>query len=227
MLAATLGHREMLDAGAPLRQRLQRMGHRAVFLLLRRMLEEVIFENVVLRLEEALAEAGIPRVRGVAETTIPFADLSEFTRLTLERGDEAAAEQGARFAALVQTVATPFGGRLVKPSGDGVMLHVQMPRDAVDGLAVPIDGAEGAALPAIRAGVGMGPLVSRDGDFLGHTVTLAARLVGAAGPGEIWAKAAVAAATQGTRVTFAGGAEKSLNGMAGAIEVCVGRIAGR
>jgi adenylate cyclase len=226
MLAAGLSHREMLDAGAPLRLRLQRMGHRVVFLLLRRMLEEVIFENVVLRLEEALAEAGIPRVRGDAETTIAFADLSEFTRLTIERGDEAAAEQGARFVALVQDVATPFGGRLVKPLGDGVMLHFPLPRDAVDCLAVLIEGAEAAALPAIRAGVAMGPVVSRDGDFFGHTVNLAARLVNAAGPNEIWATSDVAVAAQETRVTFAEGTEKTLKGIEHAIEVRVARIAG-
>jgi adenylate cyclase len=76
------------------------MGYRATFLLLRRLLEEAVFENVVLRLEEALDEAGVERPRDTAEAAIAFADLSGFTRLTLQVGDAVAAEQSSRFIAL-------------------------------------------------------------------------------------------------------------------------------
>ncbi len=201
LLASGASRGQVLEQTAQSRLRLQRMGYRVVFLLLRRMLEEAVFENVILRLEEALEEAAVGRVGDAGTSTIAFADLSGFTQLTLQLGDAAAAEHSSRFIALVQDVTTTFGGRLVKPLGDGVMLHFKRPGEAIECLAALILSAGKAGLPALRAGVAVGPVVSRDGDFFGHTVNLAARLSAAAAPSEIWATPAVAAAA--TAVTFA------------------------
>lgn len=226
LLASGMSRPDMLEAAAPRRLQLQRMGYRVVFLLLRRMLEEAVFENVVLRLEEALGEAGIVPARGESESTIAFADLSGFTALTIERGDAAAAEQSAAFIALAQDSVTTHGGRLVKPLGDGVMLHFKLPCEAVDCLATLIGKARRMALPALRAGVAMGPVVTRDGDFFGHTVNLAARFAAAAAPGEIWTTPALAAAATGTSVSFGASERKSLKGLSQPMEVRVARIAG-
>ena len=51
-----------------------------------------------------------------------FLDLSGFTRLTEERGDEAAAEMAATLGKLVQRGSQGRGGRPVKWLGDGVMV---------------------------------------------------------------------------------------------------------
>ena len=225
LLASGMSRKDLLQRVAPQRLRLQRMGYRAIFLLLRRMLEEAVFDNVILRLEEALDEAGVDRARGTSETTIAFADLVGFTRLTVERGDEAAAEESARFIALVQDSVTRLGGRLVKPLGDGVMLHFRTPREAIACLATLIEGATREALPALRAGVALGPVVTRDGDFFGHTVNLAARLTAAAAPGEIWATPAVAEAVTDARLAFASGPPQMLKGLQEATEVRVARLA--
>jgi adenylate cyclase len=222
LLASGMSRRDMLEAAAPRRLQLQRMGYRVVFLLLRRMLEEAVFENVVLRLEEALDEAGIAQARGESESTIAFADLSGFTTLTIERGDEAAAEQSAAFIALAQDSAATRDGRLVKPLGDGVMLHFRTPCQAVDCLTALIRQARRRGLPAVRAGLAIGPLVTRDGDFFGHTVNLAARLAAAAAPGEIWATSALAATDTG--ISFSAGERKTLKGLSGPVEVRVARI---
>jgi adenylate cyclase len=43
-----------------------------------------------------------------------------------------------------------------------------------------IELAELGGLPAARAGVTVGPLIRRDGDYFGHTVNLASRICDAA-----------------------------------------------
>ena len=132
LLASGISRRALLDEVAPRRLHLQRMSYRIIFLLLRHLLEEAAFDNVVLRLEEALDEAGVARTHNRPEATIAFADLSGFTRLTLQLGDAVAAERSAGFIELVQDSAAGHGGRLVKPLGDGVMLHFKEAALAVD-----------------------------------------------------------------------------------------------
>jgi len=221
LLASGISRRALLDEVAPRRLRLQRMSYRLVFLLLRRLLEEAAFENVVLRLEEALDEAGVARTQNRPEATIAFADLSGFTRLTLQLGDAVAAEQGARFIELVQDSAAGHGGRLVKPLGDGVMLHFKEAGLAADCLAELIRAASRAGLPPVRAGIAMGPLVSRDGDFFGHTVNLAARLTAAASPGEIWTTPAVAEAASRATLVFEARQPQLLKGLTEAVPIRV------
>ena len=224
LLASGISRLELLQQVAPRRLALQRMGYRAIFLLLRRLLEEAVFENVILRLEEALDEAGVERPRGTPETTIAFADLSGFTRLTLERGDAAAAEQSAQFIALVQDTAARAGGRLIKPLGDGVMLHFKVAGEAVDCLFELITAAPQAGLPRVRAGIASGPLVSRDGDYFGHTVTLAARLADAASPGEIWTTPAVAEAARRAALVFEARPPQALKGLSDAVPIRVATV---
>ena len=58
---------------------------------------------------------------------IAFLDLSGYTRLAEERGDEAAAEVAADLAGVVRGTAESHGGRPVKWLGDGVMFHFNDP----------------------------------------------------------------------------------------------------
>jgi class 3 adenylate cyclase len=60
-----------------------------------------------------------------------FLDLTGYTRLTEERGDEAAAELAARLAGLVRRSAQEHGGTPVKWLGDGVMFYFREPAAAV------------------------------------------------------------------------------------------------
>lgn len=85
-----------------------------------------------------------------------------------------------------------FGGRLVKSTGDGMLLEL----DSVDGAlgaAFAINEAVAAAndgLPqdrhiGLRYGLAVGDLIVNRNDIYGHEVNLAARLAGLAGPGEV------------------------------------------
>ena len=74
-----------------------------------------------------LEERGSGRRRRGQPPAIAFLDLSGYTRLAEERGDEAAAEVAADLAGVVRGTAESHGGRPVKWLGDGVMFHFNDP----------------------------------------------------------------------------------------------------
>lgn len=189
LLESGVEHPDMLEAAAATRLRLQRMGYRTIFLLLRRFLERAVFENLVDRLEEALEEHAIDRPDEEPLRTIVFVDLSGYTRLTEETGDERAAEYGWRLIEIALDRSAARGGRLVKTLGDGAMLVFRRAADAVAAALEIVARVEAEDLPPARAGIATGPVVQREGDCFGRTVNLAARLVDAAEPGQALASA--------------------------------------
>jgi adenylate cyclase len=98
---------------------------------------------------------------------VSFLDLTGYTRLTEERGDQAAAEVAARLARLVRRVAQNHGGAPVKWLGDGVMCY--FPDPAADVLAAleMVEAAAGQGLPPAHVGTHAGPVVFQDGDYFG------------------------------------------------------------
>ena len=115
--------------------------------------------------------------------TFLFADLVGFTALSIEQGDERAAEVATRFQREVRVLADRHGAKVVKSLGDGAMLCAE---DAGDAVRVGLELANGLdGLPPVRVGVNTGPAVERDGDYFGSTVNLAARLSQAARGGEV------------------------------------------
>jgi class 3 adenylate cyclase len=160
-----------------------------------RYLEDRSVSSIVEGFERFLASRGlapIPAPR--APPAIVFVDLSGFTRLTSERGDESAMIAATSLQAHADATATRHGGRLVKLLGDGAMLRLT---DATAGIGAALDlvetlAGEGALSP--HAGVHAGPVIERDLDVYGQTVNLASRIADAAGPGEVLASEAVVAA---------------------------------
>ena len=146
-----------------------------------RSLNQMNFNSI----ERQLALLGIAPTAPREPSAIVFTDLAGYTRLTEERGDEAAADSATRLAVVADEIAQRRGGRLVKLLGDGVMLHFPRPADAVDA-AVELREAMGpAALPPAHTGIHAGTVIRREADFFGRTVNIAARLASAAGPDEI------------------------------------------
>jgi len=93
--------------------------------------------------ETLMEEAGI-HSRLERLPAICFLDISGYTRLTQERGDDAAADLAATVARLVQRSSVQHGGKPIKWLGDGVMFYFRRPRprvraalQMVDGLAAP------------------------------------------------------------------------------------------
>jgi adenylate cyclase len=120
-----------------------------------------------------------------APAAIAFLDLSGYTRMTEEAGDETAADQVRRLADLVRRTSIQLGGRLVKMLGDGAMLHFADPSAAVRWGLELVGEAAAVRLPPARVGVNAGPLIQRDGDYFGHTVNVAARVADYAGPNDV------------------------------------------
>ncbi len=146
--------------------------------------ENEVFARIVNYVEDTLITQGKAERRKEAQA-IAFVDLSGYTELTVEAGDERAAQFATSLQALAEGAARAHRGRVVKLLGDGVMLRYPSVRDAVrsvGGLMAAIGEAE---LPSAHAGIAAGPLVILDGDVYGHTVNLAARIAGQAQPGEI------------------------------------------
>jgi adenylate cyclase len=153
--------------------------------LMERQVDRSMTEVSVDALERALELRGVRPAQPVEPPAIVFADLTDYTRLTEERGDEHAAVAATQLAELAFALARRHGGRVVKQLGDGAMLAFPSAAEAVHAALGLRDAADRAALPPLHVGISAGPVIVRDGDYFGRTVNLAARVASAAGPGEI------------------------------------------
>ena len=83
--------------------------------------------------------------------------------------------------------------RLVKTIGDAAMLVSPEPPALVEAALSLVDAAEaeGEDFPHLHAGVALGPVVSRGGDWYGHTVNLASRIADIARPSSVVCEDAV------------------------------------
>jgi adenylate cyclase len=138
------------------------------------------------RAEEVLERAGL-----YEKVTLPpaicFVDLTGYTRLTEERGDQAAAALAARLSMLVDDIARRHAGRPIRWLGDGGMFHFKEPSAAVLASLEMVESAPAEGLPPMHIGVEAGPVVLQDGDVYGRTVNVASRIAARAGPGEVLA----------------------------------------
>jgi adenylate cyclase len=131
--------------------------------------------NIFEGFEGLLARAGL-HARLERVPAICFFDVTGYSRLTEERGDESAAELAGRIARLVQRVSADHGGRTIKWLGDGIMLFYPDPNGAVLGALAMLDAVEREGLPPAHVGIHTGPVLFQEGDYFGRTVNTAARI---------------------------------------------------
>jgi adenylate cyclase len=183
-----------------------------------RYLEHRSVSDIVEGFERFLASRGLaPIPDPPSPPAIVFVDLSGFTRLTRERGDESAFVAATAIQRHADATATRHGGRLVKLLGDGAMLRFA---DAIVGVDAALElvetmSGEGALSP--HAGVHTGPVIERDLDVFGQTVNMASRIADVAGPGEVLASEAVADAAGGASFGFERIEDAELKGLPGPI----------
>lgn len=154
--------------------------------LYRRHSEAFETEHLFDHVETALEDAGVHRREPRQVEACAFADLSGYTRLTEEAGDEVAAQVSVKLAELVNDVASRHGGTVVKMLGDGVLFHFKDPQDAVTASLEILDRVQPAGLPPAHVGVNAGPMIYEEGDYFGRTVNIAARIASKAGPGQVF-----------------------------------------
>ncbi len=202
MLAAGMSWSDMLHAASEATEAMVPFLDPALLAVYHAQSEHTWFANVVEAVEATLERAGLHRC--VANPpAMCFLDLAGYTRLTEERGDEAAAEMAGTLGRLVQRWSHAHGGRPVKWLGDGVMVHFREPAGAVLFALEMRDEVPTADLPPVHAGIEAGPVIFQDGDYFGRTVNTAARIAAYAKAGQVLVSEDVVGATTDRGVTFA------------------------
>jgi adenylate cyclase len=183
-----------------------------------RYLEHRSVSGIVEGFERFLASRGLAPIPDLPRPpAIVFVDLSGFTRLTRERGDESAVVAAASLQRHADATATRHGGRLVKLLGDGAMLWLTDATIGVDAALDLVETMSGEGALSSHAGVHTGPVIERDLDVFGQTVNLASRIADVAGPGEVLTTGAVAEAADNGRFWFERIEDAELKGLPGPI----------
>lgn len=159
--------------------------------LYRRHSEKFEREHMFEHVETALENAGVHRKAERRPQASVFADLTGYTWLTEEAGDEVAARVSMTLADVVAGIASRHGGLVVKMLGDGVHFHFDDAHDAVMASLDVVDAVQPAGLPPAHIGVNAGPVIYDEGDYFGRTVNIAARIAAQAGAGQVYVGADV------------------------------------
>jgi adenylate cyclase len=126
---------------------------------------------------------------------VAFTDIVGFTEFTATEGDNRALELLDAQRSIVDAH-LPADARVVKDLGDGLLLWIDRPRNAIElSLTLQIafrDVAERESLPLwVRIGMHWGRPARRGDDLVGHDVNTASRITDQAGPGEVLASEAL------------------------------------
>jgi adenylate cyclase len=181
---AGASEQDLLERGGAAGARVPPLLEEVLVAVYRRHRQHVWLDHSIGHVERILEANGLHR-RLERPPCVCFVDLTGFTRLTEERGDEAAAELAGRLAALIEGISRGYAGRPVRWLGDGGMFVFREPADAVGAALEMVAKAPGAGLPPTHIGIHSGPVVFQDGDVYGTTVNIAARLSARAAPGEV------------------------------------------
>jgi adenylate cyclase len=213
VLASGADHRTAMELASRMAADFLPLVDRTLAAIYRRQQELVWTADMVEDIENELERAGVLR-RPERVPAMSFVDLVGYTRLTEERGDEAAAELAAALAMLVGRASREHGGVPVKRLGDGVMVHFREPAGAVLAALQMVEQLPEAGLPPAHVGVAAGPVVVQGGDYFGRTVNLAARIAAHAGAGQVLVSQRVVESAPPQGVRFVELGELRLKGIA-------------
>jgi len=179
--------------------------------------------NIILAFEQMLEKAGV-HASLERLPAICFLDISGYTRLTQEAGDDAAADLAATVARLVQRSSVQHGGKQIKWLGDGVMFYFPRPGPGVRAALEMADALPAAGLPPVHVGLHAGPVLFQEGDYFGQTVNLSARIADYARPGEVLVTPPVAESGDHAGIRFDEVGAVDLKGVAGAVQLLRARF---
>jgi adenylate cyclase len=212
-----IGNEDLADRLAPLSEQ-------AVLAMYHAQQARAWTANIIEGFEMQLAKAAI-HTRLERLPAICFLDISGYTRLTQERGDDAAADLSTTVARLVQRSSVQHGGKPIKWLGDGVMFYFGDPGPGVRAALEMVDGLAAAGLPPAHVGLHAGPVLFQEGDYFGQTVNLSARIADYARQGEVLVSQAVADASQETGITFGDIGPVELKGVSGTVHLLRAHLA--
>jgi class 3 adenylate cyclase len=209
---------ELIDFGARFGGLVNAQLEHAFVDIYRRHREHIWIEHSIEHAEMALERAGLFE-KVPKPPAICFVDLTGYTRLTEERGDEFAAELASNLASLVEDISRRRGGRPIRWLGDGGMFHFKEPQAAVLAGLDMVESAPRAELPPMHIGVHTGPVVFQDGDVYGRTVNLASRIASHATAGQVLASQETAGRASGAGVRFEPVGPVDLKGVAEPVDL--------
>ncbi len=155
----------------------------AVLYFHRKAWQRAMREDMVLHLAEDVA--GDDGAIGQMTVAVLFVDLANFTPMTEAMGDTAAAVVIERFSHLVREAASECDGRVLKQIGDEFMLVFPSGTQVVScGRSIMAKAAVEQQFPDVRLGAHSGVALYREGDYLGTTVNVAARVTSQATRGQ-------------------------------------------
>ncbi|HTG47948.1 MAG TPA: adenylate/guanylate cyclase domain-containing protein [Actinomycetota bacterium] len=141
-----------------------------------------------------------------------FTDIVGSTEHLAKVGDAAWRELLAQHDARARGLIEAHGGRFVKSTGDGVLASFEGPAQAVR-----VAGAIGPAVEdlgvAVRAGVHVGEVESVNGDVIGVTVNVAARVAALAEASQVLVSSTVKDLVAGSGLVFEDAGEHELKGV--------------
>jgi adenylate cyclase len=175
---------DLLDQSGAVGAQLPPLFEQALVAIYRRHRQHVWLDHSIGHVERILEANGLYE-RVERPPCVCFVDLTGYTKLTEEHGDDVAAELAGRLAALVEGISRRYDGRAVRWLGDGGMFVFREPGAGVEAAIEMVTQAPANGLPPTHIGIHCGPVVFQDGDIYGSTVNIAARLSARAAPGEV------------------------------------------
>ncbi|MEV4600897.1 adenylate/guanylate cyclase domain-containing protein [Amycolatopsis sp. NPDC049253] len=128
---------------------------------------------------------------------VGFVDMVGYTKMTRQVDEEELSHVLDAFESLAAGVIADHRGRIVKMIGDEVFFVTDSPESGAEiALALTERASASEDLPAVRAGLASGRVLSRFGDVYGSVVNLAARLTSVARPGTVLVDRELAAALE-------------------------------
>jgi len=157
------------------------------------------------------------RRRGLG--AVLFTDIVDSTSRIAELGDRRWRDLIEAHNALIRRELVRFGGREVDTAGDGFVATFTGPSDAIDCAAAAIDTVQWIGLD-LRAGVHAGEfeLVGHGADRTkpsGLAMSIGARVVSLAAPGEVWVSETVRQLLFGSDFEFVARGDHELKGVPG------------
>lgn len=147
-------------------------------------------------------------------STVLFTDIVRSTDLAVELGDANWRLVLDRYDEICAREVDRHRGSVVKQTGDGMLARFDSPARAVS-CALAIDGQVGALGLRTRSGVHTGEVEVRGSDLSGIAVHIGARVMSAAGPGEVLVSRTVKDLTIGADLDFTDRGEHTLKGVPG------------
>ncbi|CAN7247863.1 MULTISPECIES: BTAD domain-containing putative transcriptional regulator [unclassified Variovorax] len=146
--------------------------------------------------------------------TVLFTDIVSSTERLAALGDHAWRELLARHHAIVRQELARFDGREIDTAGDGFLIALENPAQAMGCACAIIKSVSGLGI-AIRAGIHTGECEVLDGRISGIAVHVGARISALAGPNELLVSSTVKDLSAGSGIGFDDRGAHSLRGVPG------------